>query len=58
MDNILKKIINTKKEKLKIYKNKYSENELLNNIKNMNNFFDFNEKIIRRSSQKKNFHNC
>ncbi len=41
MENILKKIITKKKEKIKIYKNELSENNLLNNIKKINNFLNF-----------------
>ena len=53
MDNILKKIINKKKENIISYKNKYSENFLLNNINSSINFIDFKEKMIDRYSKKK-----
>ena len=36
MENILKKIINKKRERIKIYKNIYDENKLLESIKNTN----------------------
>ena len=41
MINILKKIIDKKKEKNKIYKNKYTENKLFRDIKNIENFVNF-----------------
>ena len=53
MENILKKIINKKKEKIKIYKKKYSENKLFEDIKNINNFTDFKDKIKKRNSEQK-----
>ena len=53
MENILKKIVNKKKEKIKIYKNKYSENKLFEDIKNIENFVDFKNKIIKRNSEHK-----
>ena len=53
MDNILKKIINKKKENIISYKNKYSENSLLNSINSSINFIDFKEKMIDRYSKKK-----
>ena len=36
MKNVLKKIIDKKKEKIKIYKNEHSESKLFNDIKNIN----------------------
>ena len=58
MNNILKKIIEKKKEKVKIYKKDlYTENALLKNIKNVKNFSDFKNKIKKRDAQKKNFYN-
>ena len=53
MENILKKIINKKKEKIKIYKKKYSENKLFEDIKNINNFINFKNEIKKRNSEKK-----
>jgi len=53
MDNILEKIINKKKEKIKIYKKKITENQLIKDIKNINNFFNFHDKIKLRNSEKK-----
>ena len=37
MENILKKIIDKKKKKIKTYKNEYAENKLFENIKNIKN---------------------
>ena len=53
MENVLKKIINKKKEKIKIYKKERSENELFEVIKDINNFIDFKDKIKRRNSEQK-----
>ena len=53
MENILKKIINKKKEKIKIYKKKYPENKLFEDIKNINNFINFKNEIKKRNSEKK-----
>ena len=53
MENVLKKIINKKKEKIKIYKRKHSESKLFEDIKNINNFDDFKGKIKKRNSEKK-----
>ena len=53
MENVLKKIIGKKKEKIIISKKKYPESELLENIKNINNFIDFKDKIKERNSVKK-----
>ena len=54
MKNILEKIISKKKEKLKISKNRYSENHLLEDIKiNKANFFNFRNKIAENVSMKK-----
>ena len=53
MENILKKIINKKKEKIIGLKKKYSINNLLDNIKNINNFIDFKSKMKKRDSEKK-----
>jgi indole-3-glycerol phosphate synthase len=53
MENILKKIIDKKKEKIKIYKNKLPENEVLNNIKETNNFLNFKSELIKRNKEKK-----
>ena len=48
MENVLKKIINKKKERIKIYKKEHSENKLFEDIKNINNFIDFKNKIKRK----------
>ena len=53
MDNFLKKIIDIKKQKVKIYKNKYNENRLFDDIKNTENFIDFKTKIKKRSLERK-----
>ena len=53
MENILKKIIDKKKEKIIDLKKNYSINNLLDNIKNINNFIDFKSKIKRRNIEKK-----
>ena len=53
MESVLKKIINKKKERIKVYKKVNSENKILENIKNINNFFDFKNKIKKRNSEKK-----
>ena len=53
MKNILQKIINKKKERVKNYKKKISENKILEDIKNINNFIDFKDKIKKRNSEKK-----
>jgi len=53
MKSVLKKIIDKKKEKIKIYKKNYSENKLFKNITEAKNFINFKDKIIERSSDKK-----
>ena len=53
MENILKKIIDKKKEKIKSYKKQYSEDKLFKDIKNINNFISFKDKIKKRNSEKK-----
>tara|TARA_Y100000590_G_scaffold290321_1_gene326769 strand:+ start:644 stop:1447 length:804 start_codon:yes stop_codon:yes gene_type:complete len=53
MENVLKKIIDKKREKIDIYKNKVSENQLLKNIKNTKNFINFKDEIKKRTSEKK-----
>jgi len=53
MENILKEIIDKKKEKIKIYKNNHTENKLLIDIKKINNFIDFKNKIKKRNSENK-----
>jgi len=53
MENVLKKIINKKKERIKIYKKEYPENKLFEDIKNINNFIDFKDKIKRRNAERK-----
>ena len=53
MENVLRKIIDKKKEKIKVSKNEYTENKLFEDIKNINNFIDFNNNIKRRNSEQK-----
>ena len=53
MENVLKKIINRKKERIKIYKKLHSENKLFGDIKNIKNFIDFKSEIKRRNSEQK-----
>jgi len=53
MENILKKIVEKKKEKIMSLKKNYSINNILENIKNINNFIDFKSKIIKRNIEKK-----
>ena len=52
MENILKKIVERKKEKIIGFKKNYSINNILENIKNINNFIDFKSKIIKRGIEK------
>ena len=53
MENILNQIITKKKDKIIDYKKKYSMNNILDNIKNINTFVDFISKIKKRSIEKK-----
>ena len=53
MENVLKKIINKKKEKIKIYRKEHPANKLFEDIKNINNFVDFKEKIKKRTAEQK-----
>ena len=53
MENILREIINKKKEKILNYKKNYSTNRLLDNIKNVNTFVNFKSKIKKRDLEKK-----
>jgi len=53
MDNILKKIIEKKKDKVKILKKENSESQLLEIIKKNNNFINFKEKMKVRNDNKK-----
>ena len=48
MENILKTIIDKKKERVKILKKKYVENEILKDIRNFNNFVDFKNSIKKK----------
>ena len=49
MENVLKKIINKKKERIKIYKKEYSESKIFEDIKNINNFINFKDEIKKAS---------
>ena len=51
MENILKKIITKKKERIVNYKKSISEAHLLNNIKEVKGFIDFKKKIVTRSNK-------
>ena len=53
MENILKKIISKKKEKILNLKKNFSINELLESIKKTNNFINFKNEMKKRNSQKK-----
>ena len=56
MENVLKNIIDKKKEKIKIFINECSESKLFNDIKNINNFIDFKSKIKQRNLEQKLAH--
>ena len=53
MENILKKIISKKKEKILNLKKNFSINELLESIKKTSNFINFKNEMKKRNSQKK-----
>ena len=53
MENILKKIISKKKEKILNLKKNFSINELLESIKKTSNFINFKNEMKKRTSQKK-----
>ena len=53
MENVLKKIVDKKKEKIEIYKKTYHENKLIGDIKNIKNFVNFKDKIKKRDLEKK-----
>ena len=53
MKNILKQILEKKKEKIKIYKKEYHENKLIDDIKNIKNSLNFRDIINKRSLEKK-----
>ena len=48
MENVLQKIINKKKERIKICKSNYSESTILENIKTINNFVNFKDEIKKK----------
>ena len=48
MENILKKIINRKKEKIIEYKKNYSTEQIFKNIKNFKSYIDFKAKLKER----------
>ena len=48
MENILKKIINRKKEKIIEYKKNYSTEQIFENIKNFKSYIDFKAKLKER----------
>ena len=53
MDNILKKIVERKKERILFLKKKQKINFLLDNIKNMTNYIDFKDILKKRSLEQK-----
>ena len=53
MEDVLKKIINKKKETIRFYKKEYSQNKIFDDIKNTNNFINFKEKLKKRNFEKK-----
>ena len=53
MENILKKIIDNKKEKVFDYKKRFPISRLLNDIKNIKNFIDFKSELKKRDHEKK-----
>ena len=53
MENVLKKIIDKKKEKVETYKKTYQENKLIKNINDIKNFVNFKDKIRKRNLEKK-----
>ena len=53
MENVLKKIILKKKEKIQEYKKNNSTNKLLTSIKDISNFIDFKKEIKKRDQKKK-----
>ena len=53
MENVLKKIIEKKKEKIKIYKDQYTQDIIFKDIKSSKNYIDFKDEIKKRYSAKK-----
>jgi len=53
MKNVLKKIIDCKKEKIKIHKKKIPEGRIFEDIKNIDNFINFKDIIKKRNYEKK-----
>tara|TARA_B100000029_G_scaffold482443_1_gene532470 strand:+ start:554 stop:1357 length:804 start_codon:yes stop_codon:yes gene_type:complete len=53
MENLLKKIINKKKERVSCYKKKIPISRLLVDIKNINNYVDFKNELKKRNIDKK-----
>ena len=49
MENILKKIIDKKKEKIIKYKKEININSILKNINNIKNFINFKNKLKERT---------
>ena len=43
MENVLKKIVDKKKEKIEIYKKTHLENKLIMDIKNLKSFVNFKD---------------
>lgn len=53
MKNILNKILTKKKDRIQKYKKRYPINNILESIKNINNFVNFKQKIKIREREKK-----
>ena len=53
MENILRKIIERKKEKINIFKKENTENKIFSNIKNIKNYINFKNEIKKRNLEKK-----
>ena len=53
MENVLKEIINKKKERIKIHKDETSQSTIFENIKKINNFINFKDKIKKRNLEHK-----
>ena len=52
MENVLKKIVDKKKEDIQIYKRNFSNKKIFENIKNNNNYINFKEKLKIRDKKK------
>ena len=52
MENILKKIVDKKKDQIKIYKKENPFSIINENIKKEKNFFDFKKKLLNKTLTK------